>query len=357
MRILFCDILFQHGNRHIDNKMLDIMSKENEVYLLMNEDFIKYDHESLDNIIVLGNKYYENPKSWKGIRLQFLKRMRLAAKTSKKIKADLVYISTYKTSVFPFGLLFFHKKNRIVVVENNNIDLLKDKVNRITYSLFANKVHHLVYEPFFKDYLVSKISVKEHLIHFVPHLQYFDTVSNNSSQEQYKSYDCIAISGSNDSCFVQELVNLEKKYRVFENNRISVRIKCKSIEYHSEFLEVNGDFIKDKEYNYLYNSCKVVLVPFPLSYEYRMSGCIVDAFSYHKPVISNNIKLSEFYSRKYGFIIRTVNSPMEMIYSIFLLIKEEKDYQYDFSAFEYDHNQDMVKKRLDYMINKITNQK
>ena len=48
---------------------------------------------------------------------------------------------------------------------------------------------------------------------------------------------------------------------------------------------------------------------------------------------------------------------MEMIYSIFLLIKEEKDYQYDFSAFEYDHNQDMVKKRLDYMINKITNQK
>ena len=61
MRILFCDLLFEFGNRHVDNSMIELMTKQHKVYLLMNDDFMKGEFSN-NNLIVLGNKYDNKTK-------------------------------------------------------------------------------------------------------------------------------------------------------------------------------------------------------------------------------------------------------------------------------------------------------
>jgi len=355
MKILFVDLLFQHGNLHVDNYMMDIMANNCDVYLLMNEDFLSDKLQNRGRITVLGNPYTKTPNGGALSALQILRRMRLAAKYERELKPDLIYISTYETRVFPLGLKYFRNPRKIVVVENYNIDALCGKVQSYAYKLFAHHVHHLVYEPLFKDYLVEAYNINSDLIHYVPHIQYVkenerdDNLNNSQNQ-----YDCIAISGSNDEGTVCDIIKKEKNEHFFEINRIKCFIKCKGIDFKSNYLTVNGRFIPTEEYEELYSKTKVVLVPFPLSYKYRMSGCIVDAFSHYKPVISSGIELAKYYSAKYGIIIRTTNSVEEMLDAVKELIDNREQYKFDFETFINDHSAFEVERNLMEMINIIT---
>lgn len=357
MKILFCDFLFQRGNRHVDSCMIDIMAQTNDVYLLMNDDFLQSEVvKNVQNIKVLGNKLYQNPHKLISYRIQIFKRMALAAKVAKNIKPDLIYISTYRTSVFPFGLLFFSRHSKIVVVENNNIDELKHWTHRFLYKSFANKVHHLVYESFFKDYLVSKIGVKEQVIHVVPHFQYKEEKQLVHNRTSIKSFDCIAISWSNDENLVRELVKIEEEEHPLERNNINLKIKCRGYNYSSDCITIDGEFIPKNEYDALYSNCKLVLVPFPLSYKYRMSGCIVDAFSNHKVVVSTELELSKFYESKYGPIINTCRNAKDILFTIVDIVVNRK-YAPDssfFVRFENDHGINEIKTKLNEMIKVIT---
>lgn len=40
MKILFCDLLFETGNIHVDNCMIDIMTRDHDVFLLTDESFV-----------------------------------------------------------------------------------------------------------------------------------------------------------------------------------------------------------------------------------------------------------------------------------------------------------------------------
>ena len=224
------------------------------------------------------------------------------------------------------------------------------------YKSFANKIHHLVYESFFKDYLISQIGVKEQTVHVVPHFQYKEEKHLVQNKPSYKIFDCIAISWSNDENLIRELVTFEEEHHLLEQNNISLKIKCKGYSYSSNSITIDGEFIPQNEYDELYTNCKLVLVPFPLSYEYRMSGCIVDAFSNHKMVVSTGLELSKFYANKYGPIINICRNAKDIIYTIVDIVVNHK-YALDssfFVRFENDHGLNEIKQKLNEMIREIT---
>lgn len=350
MRILFCDLLFEFGNRHVDNSMIELMTKQHEVYLLMNDDFLKGE-SSNNNLIVLGNKYDNKPQGAISNATQILRRMRLAAKYAREIKPDVIYISTYETRTFPFGLLFFDKTSNIVVLENYNIDFLRYRSQKIAYKLFANKVHHMVYESYFGVYLANSIGVKPALIHTVPHF-YYPPYANTLANDENSSYDVVGLSGSNDQDVIGEIVEIETKEHFFENNRIRCYIKSFIHHYESNYLTVSNKFLSTEEYNALYCDSKAVLVLFPTSYIYRMSGCIVDAFSNHKQVISTNLELSKFYHSKYGSIILPCESSRDILNQIKTVMNDNQK-KLDFSGFEKDHSDETIDKCLNRMFNII----
>lgn len=351
MKILFCDTLYGYGNSHVDDCMINILTRDNKVYLLRNDNLPTDLIENQSNLVVLKSKFKKRPKRLLLFRWEVLKGMMLASKYARQIKPDIIIASTYRTSVFAFGFLLFKNRSKIVVVENNNIDQLESPTKRFFYNLFCNRVHHMVFESFFKDYLVKEIGVKEELIHVVPHIVYKKNIIETKKNRDINNVDCVAISGSNDLETVRQILQIEQTSHLLEKNKIRCKIKCKSLNYKSDFLEVNGDFIPKDEYERLYDNCKVVLIPFPISYKYRMSGCIVDAFSHHKPVVSSDLLLSNYYASKYGSIIRVGKNAEELVNSIISLIKTPNDISdKGYTQFEIDHDEKEIGEKLNIMI-------
>lgn len=355
MKILFCDLLFESGNIHIDNCMIDIMTRNHDVFLLTDESFVSEKNKLNPRLKVLGNKYAENCNN--NIFLYYwnlLKRMWLVRKQMKSLKPDLVYISVYETKFFPFSRLLFGNLKKVVIVENVNIDFLCRKRHSLMYRLFAKKVHHIVYEPLFGEYIKDRFAIPENLTHIIPHIQYVNEYQEDTMKCDVKgdTYDCIAISGSNDEGFINEIVRLEKEFHYFENYKIKCLIKCKNVQYESEYLNIVSSFIPTEEYKRLYRECKVALVPFPLSYKYRMSGCIVDAFSCHKPVVSSNIELAKFYNKQYGNIIKPYSNVQDAINEIINICINPKE-RYSFEGFEHDHSEVEVERSFNDFISKL----
>ena len=352
--ILFCDLLLEKGNRNIDNHVIKIMSETNQVHVLANDDFDVSSISNLDNVYILDNKYGENKKSRFAYYRQVLLRTRLLAKYIKQVQPDLIYISVYHTNLFFFGLPFLRKYlSKIVILENYNIDSLIKNTDRIFYSVYKNCVNHLVYEPYFKDYLCQEVGVREDKVFVMPHMNYAaDNIATNC-QITCMDYDCVSLSGSVDESVIEEIVRYEEKHHFFATHKIKCFIKSKLNQYESEYLTVKGGFIETKDYERMYHNSKVILIPFPLTYKYRMSGCVVDSFSHHKPVVSTNFMLAKYYHNKYGNIISPCNNTRDMLEAIKYYINKSKIAPSDFIAFENDHGYKAVKSSIQSMIIKI----
>lgn len=340
MKILFCDLLLQKGNKHVDECMLSILSEDNDVYYLSDE--IRSDQPNITYKTFCSNK---NPSKIIPYYFTLFRRMIECAKYAKLINPDVICFSTYENRVFPLGLPFFVKKNHIVVVENNNIDYLTNRLHYYAYRLFANTVHHIVFEQLFGDYLEKEQQVTKNNIHVVPHIQYRKEYEIKQKEDNTTDvYDCIAISGSNDDTIIKDLINYENKNRFLEKNGVKLLIKSHSIQYESTSLKVIGDFIPIKKYNQLFKNCKVVYAPFPYTYKYRMSGCYVDSFSSHKAVVASNIELAKYYNKRYGDIIKPCCNIEETIKAIIYYCNNKVDL--DFSLFENEHSYNAVKEAL-----------
>ncbi len=347
MKILFCDLLLQKGNRHVDECMLSILYEKNEVYVLAEG---QYKLENRINYCNYKEEIIQNPKGVFRYYYTLFKRMLTCAKYAKSINPDIIFFSTYENRVFIFGMPFFKNMDRIFVVENNNIDYLTNTIHRLLYGLYSNKIHHVVFEKIFGDYLISAHNVPIGKVHVVPHIQYkneYDKIETKGDT----AYDCIAISGSNDDSMINALIEHEKTNHILEKNGIRMLIKSHTIRHESEVLKVINDFIPIELYNQLFKQCKVVYAPFPLTYKYRMSGCFVDAFSNHKPVVASSIELAKYYNQCFGSIIMPCSSIEQSVDEIVNYCRN--NIALDFSLFEKEHSYDSVKDALLEIIQKV----
>lgn len=353
-KILFCDLLLQKGNRNIDNHMIKILSEDHQVYVFADNNFDIMSLKNDSNVYFLENKYDDNHGCSLHYYKRVLQRTKLMAKYIDDINPDIVYISVYHTNLFYFSLPFLKKYlPRIVILENYNIDFLSSSIDRFFYNKYKNVVNHMVYEPYFKEYLCREIGVRPNMVHIVPHIHYSQSLVADLQEPLDEMYDCVSLSWSIDENVVNDIIEFEKKEHFFEKNNITCFIKSSSHKYESAYLTVKGGFIEKTVYDNLYKNSKIVLIPFPLSYKYRMSGCVVDSFSQHKAVVSTNFMLAEYYHSKYGKIICPCLDVKSMMESIRYYLNNIKIQASDFMQFELDHGYDAVKKSLYEMITKI----
>ena len=344
MKILFCDFIFQKGNAHVDTEIIKSFLRKNDVTVMANSD--RYS-DKLPGAHFVENKHYVREKGTIKIYLGILRNMILAAKYANKYRPDCIFVSVYETRSFALGRLFFKDKNKIVILENANIDLLKKKSYRFFYNLYCNKVRHVVYESYMKDFLCKDICIKNELINVMPHPCY-ECIGLNTKK---KEFDCIAISGSNDENQIREFVSYEKEHQVLRQNNIRVLIKSKETKYDNGFLVVTDEYFSNEDYESYFENCKVVYTPFSDTYKYRMSGCFVDSFSHRKPVVSNTIMLATYYEKKFPGIIYTSCSPERIIKLMIQLCNQKIDSSM-YDAFLEQHS----RKYIDLSVDSILNQ-
>ena len=197
------------------------------------------------------------------------------------------------------------------MIQNNNLDgANSSKVKGILFKSYSNKINHVVLEKFIGEYLHKTLDIPQDQVFLLPH------PLNSNDDHTSKEYDCVGISNSNDDEWIEEIIRIEKEKHPIENNRRRVILRSKKHAFDDGWLTVINGWMSDSDYNNYINKAKSIFLPFPSSFQYRMSGSVVDAFSNHTAVIGSPIPLFIFYSKEYDGICHIANSPVEFIETV-----------------------------------------
>ena len=343
-RVLYMNLLnYNIGQRRMDENIIRELAKIAEVYVVAPKNW--YAHE------IDGAKYiyYEAASEISNKRIDsYIKDTKIifyANKLYNQYKFDSCIFASYETAVFSLWLIINQSVlKHSFIIHNNNIDRfnvvpLKKKL----FSLYAEKVNHIVLENFIGDYLADEMKIIRQKIFYLPH----PLNQNNIRSERY--YDCVGISNSNDDAWIKRIIEIEEQRHTFQNNNCKIILRSKEYTYKDNYLTVIKGWLDDSQYNDYINKAKCIFLPYPPSFQYRMSGSVVDAFSNYTAVIGSKIPLFEYYAEKYGSICKIANSPDDFCQKVISFTINENTKKM-FEKFNNDHSNEQIKKSLAEML-------
>jgi hypothetical protein len=232
------------------------------------------------------------------------------------------------------------------IVHNNNIDRMNaSSIKKRAFMLYSKKVNHVFFDLFIKEYALEKLGIPENRAFLLP----YPLNSNDAITE--KKYDCVGISNSNDDEWIKEIINIETTTEPFKKNRCHVILRSKKFTYDNGWLVVKNGWMDDSEYNNYINKAKCIFLPFPKTFQYRMSGSLVDAFSNRTAVIGTWIPVFQKYAQKYKHICRITNSPSDFCEQVIKSQNEQNGY-IEFQDFIDSHSKHNVLESLKKMFKK-----
>lgn len=295
-----------------------------DLFQLVSQILSKNENISVDILTPLGSNiavsncscyempysYHENPWSQKRLmdlfyRIKYeLKISRYVGKFAKHKDYSALFVVTYSEQSLPLGIKFLASFKHIFVVHNNNIDTITKRIyRRCFFYMFSNNVHHVVLADFIKRFLVNKLNIRETNVLTLP-TPYSPLIN---SINEIKDIDCLGISNGNDESFIAHLIEEERKTNVFKKKGLHVVLKSKSHCYDDDYLSIIKGFIPRKQYDNYVARAKVMLIPFPITYKYRMSGTFVDALSHKIPVIATPIMMIKEAMKAYPSVVHILN--------------------------------------------------
>ncbi|GAA0182416.1 hypothetical protein SH2C18_48020 [Clostridium sediminicola] len=335
MKIIILDYLFPKNHAPLYYKIINYLTNVGDVK------------------VIARNGYYSKHKNdWKDVELEeirvdmdgrnmIIRKLQSIVsmlKTRKVVAGNInsaKVVFTFDTIAFAIGRLFL-KLDNFFILHHKNIDELKNPVKKFFFKTYMNKVNHIVFEDYFKEYLVQKIGVDEKRIHVIPHPTFKSVTSNEED-----IYDCIGLSNSNDENFIKEIIDDERKNGRLKMAKQQVILRSKKYQFDNGYLKVITGYLSKKDYDNYIKKCKGVFIPLPSTFEYRVSGVIYDAISNYKVVIANNVPIIKSYEEKYPLLCIGVNNVEEFFAKV-----DELKYcittKKDFDQFIKFHDKDII---------------
>ena len=350
-RILYMNLLnFNIGQRRMDENIIRELSEFAEVYVVAPKNWYAHEIERVKYI------YYEAVSDFDNITIQKyikdIKNIFFANKLIKKYNFDGYLFASYNTAVFPLWLLINPNiLKQSFIIHNNNIDRFNivplDHFNIVPlkkklFKLYSKKVNHIVLEEFIGDFLADGMKIDRDKIFYLPH-----PLNQNNIQIK-KCYDCVGISNSNDETWIERIIEIEEQQHIFRRNNCKIILRSQEYTYDNGFLSVIKGWLDDSIYNDYINKAKCIFLPYPSSFQYRMSGSVIDAFSNNTTVLGSRIPLFLYYAKKYGSICKIANSPEDFCQKV-ILFKEEDKTRIMFERFKHDRSNEKVRESLTKM--------
>lgn len=336
MKIIYSDLLFPMGHKNFNTENVKALSKISEVLVLLNETYI--------DMNIPGVNYRTNPAFEKqygkiNIFTNSLKVMHIISKIAKEENVDAVIVSTYDIRIFAIGKSMFKNNSNFYLFSHSNVDLLKNSMYRSLFNTFKNKYNHIVFEDYIAEALANEYKVNKELLHVISHCSY----ESNKQLRSNDVFDCIALSYSNDENIINKIIEIEKEEKILMRSKKRMLIKSKIRTYDNGYLQVINTRLSDEEYNQLFNSAKIVCLPFSDKYRYRVSGNMIDALSNFKKVLATNFEFATYYKSKYPSIIEIVDEPRSLVEYVshmnhLVLLTNESD----FELFQREHSFEKV---------------
>lgn len=339
-RFLYLDFLYPWGHIYQNDYYIRALSEFGKVYVVCPPN--RYTNMP-SNVELIESDTLTIKKGRIKTRISSLKAMLISSMVARRIRPHYIFVASYDTIVFAIGRFFFARQNDLYLLHHANVDELNNKIKRILFETYKQKVSHIVFEDFIKYHLVKEFGIDKNKVYILPHQlsQNLKTVSVTNK------YDCVGLSTSNDEDFISQVIEKEIQEELFKKANCKVILKSKVSEYDNGYLKVIKGYLDRDIYNQYLSKCICICLPFPPSYQYRMSGFLVDGLSNDKIVLGTNIPIIQHYSKKYSRICKIFNS-VEEFYNIILTINSNCSERVtsDFERFKNDHSNDRIMKAL-----------
>ena len=265
----------------------------------------------------------------------------------KSDKFDLLLIVTYDEIGLSLTFPLFASRTKIFVIHNNNLDnIASSKYRRFAFSLFKDKVTHVVLAGFIKNNIVKHFNLKSNRVIVFPHPIRPLVAKGNPS------IDCVGLSNGNDENIIWQLIEAEKENDIFKKKGIKIVLKSNKYQFDDGFLTIINGFIDGKLYDSYIANAKSIFMPFPLDFNNRVSGTLMDALANNKPVIATGIPVVKKCSETYDRIIKVFDLHT-FILDIVSLSTSSDLMQIQFDEFKKYHNNTTLAKKIKANINKI----
>lgn len=302
--ILVLDVMFSIGHKKFNRFYLEKIAKNNS--LLICNDGEYYNSLASNNIRFLDFPYKKSLGPLKS-RIQIFELFSFLRKQKVQKEVDCVLVLGYDTLSFPLFWFLLHPSVPVFVIQHHNIDENNNRIKRIAFNTYKNRIIHIVLDPAFCELLRVKWEVSSP-IEYLPHYLSKMGLCNQQSNKQL----IIALSNSNDESKIQQLISLDKSGKLC-NLDLHIVVRSKTISYSSNSLSVLCGFIPEENYLRLFNDAKAILILFPDSYCIRFSCTLIEAIINYKTVISNDILFSNIYHERYPNNVLIYHSYEELL--------------------------------------------
>ena len=333
MKILFLDLFQTKSHNNLNTSFIHCLNEKHKLLLLCEKSLYKsnienYDYSSWILSIIKNN-----------IRLKslfFISRYFTIWNKS----FDIIFIPNFETITFVLFSLFCNKK--IYVVHHLNIDELENPIKRVIFSLYKNKINHLVFDESFKKVLKDKYEVKSYIGLINHPVKLFNV---NSKYDKKNKKLCVALSQSNDEKLIQKLIKYNERTNFLTKNNIELVVRSKILNYNKNNFKVYTNYLSDFEYQNLTNNCYLTILMHPKKFQFRFSGVLFDSLFNKKMVISNNFLIAKIFSKKFPNICKTAKTAEEFFFNI-LSFEDLTLIEKDFNLFSDEYSVSQFQKNL-----------
>jgi hypothetical protein len=304
--IVIAEILYPIGHKPIDNKIIEILSKNYSLTVLNYQEY--FNDNAHSNI-----KYVELPKQIiiskhePLIRAGILFNLLVIKKALKNVDYDtILFLSCNNAMLKTMSMIFAGK--RILVMHHNDIDAIKTEKQLKVFRKGMNSVEHITVADYISKGLERKTGCLSSRIFTVPH----PITSRVLEYDQLKNRErmLVGLGLSNDENFIDACIDIDQKSPKDLSYKIILRSTKK--EYRGNNLTVINGYLDDETYNNYYYHAEAIVICYPKHFENRYSATMIFAVAQNGKVIFNDFPMGREESKKYPHIMRVVKQPKEL---------------------------------------------
>lgn len=310
MKIAIVDFTFAKTHKRFNLANYEVLSRFAELYIVNTGHY----YDSLDKYanVHLFNTDIANKNKKNNVfatSMDILDNMRINGKMFKKyrkVKFDAVLVMGYGILTFPFYWFFMPWNVPVYLFQHQQINYLSNWLRRNVFSLYKNKVYHIVLEEILVDFVKNTIKAKNvNIVHWISYIQ-------RKGEMVQKEKFISGISSNHDEAVIKEIIENQKKKHFLDKYNIKMYLRSKKYNYKDEFLEVNYRYLTDQEYDKLYKKTTAVLAAVPRTWVNRLSGPVLDAISNGKPVIGTPVPCLQYYHKVAPSMFKIFSSELEL---------------------------------------------
>jgi hypothetical protein len=306
MKVLYVDPLSPSG--HINFNLIYI---EALVKIFDSIDFAFKDgyEEKLfipnnSKIYVIPKKYYKYSNNKIINRLMLFKIFRYIKKNFNINHYDYVIFSSYEEIAL---YLNFYNRN-LIIINHNNLKGLNNPVKLHFFKKIAEKNVNVVFDNSMRDYLSSLGLTNIHTInHGLPKPYNKKIIENQEMVNQFsylKNYKYILFTPSNlsvDNQFIKQLITDNEFKSFLKNSKTLLILKSYKINVDSKNIRVINSFLTDLEYQYLFLKSNLIILPYPNTFNYRVSAVLFECMTNNKMCLTSDIPALKIYKKYFNY--------------------------------------------------------